>query len=506
MTIITAPPDSAGVRRKTLLVLLIGIASSILYLLIYFAQRAIYLNGLYRDVVGIAVRGMSADHTRLLWESASYYGGTVALFALYFWLLLLCRRGQLRSGFARTLALLFPLLFNLGLLFGQPYISNDVFSYMAHGYQGITSGSNPYTDAAREVINFPFGRQLVPWGWWPVHGISPYGPLWLQFEAAIIRLTQHIPSALLLFKSLVVASSLLCAALIWCILGRVRPKDQMLGTLVYLWNPMIVIEFAAEGHNDALMIVFVLLSLLLAVQARPTASMVALALSVLTKYMPLIFLPAQVIYFWRTRSPRWNWTGLVLRLLLGLIVGLGLAMLLYQPFWVGAETFRGVQEASQPQIVASTRMLLSSYLQYSHPKPEAAQLATQILRGIFSTYLLIASLRVRDKQSLLKTFANIALVYLLVASPGYWPWYASTPLALMALSPHGTFCWMIFVLTFCSRLVAPLELMMTNGFMTKEVKEWNSTLIALTLPLLLFLVVSTWSTVSSRLLRNSSME
>lgn len=434
MTIITAPPNSAGVRRKTLLVLLIGIGSSILYLLIYFAQRAIYLNGLSRDVVGIAVRGMSADRTRLLWESASYYGGTVALFVLYFWLLLLCRRGQLRSGSARTLALLFPLLFNLGLLFGQPYISIDVFSYMAHGYQGITSGSNPYIDPAREVINFPFGRQLVPWGWWPVHGISPYGPLWLQFEAAIIRLTQHIPSALLLFKSLVVASSLLCAALIWCILGRVRPKDQMLGTLVYLWNPMIVIEFAAEGHNDALMIVFVLLSLLLAVQARPTASMVALVLSVLTKYMPLIFVPAQVIYFWRTLSPRWNWTQLVLRLLLGLILGLGLAILLYQPFWVGAQTFRGVQEASQPQIVASTRMLLSSYLQYSHPKAKAA-LATQILGGIFSIYLLIASLRVRDKQSLLKTFANIALVYLLVASPGYWPWYASTPACTDGIIP-----------------------------------------------------------------------
>ncbi|PSB47115.1 hypothetical protein C7B80_10910 [Cyanosarcina cf. burmensis CCALA 770] len=500
MTTITAPPDSAEVRRKTLLVLLIGIASSILYLLVYFAQRAIYLNGLSRSDSdnGIALRGISADQTRLLWESASYYGGTVALFALYFWLLRLCRRGQLRSRPARTLALLFPLLFNLGLLFGQPYISIDVFSYMAHGYLGITPGNNPYINAAREVINFPFGRQLVPWGWWPVHGISPYGPLWLQFEVAIVRFTQHIPSALLLFKSLVVASSLLCAVLIWCILSRVRPQDRLLGTLVYLWNPMIVIEFAAEGHNDALMIVFVLLSLLLAVQARPTASMVTLVLSVLTKYLPLIFLPAIVIYFWRTRSPRWNWTGLVLRLLLGLVIGLGLAILLYQPFWVGVETFRGVQQASQAQFAASTRMLLSGYLQYLHPQAEPAQLATQILRGIFSIYLLIASLGVRDRQSLLKTFANIALVYLLVASPEYWPWYASTPLALMALSPHGTFYWMLFVLTFCSRLVAPLELMMSNGFMTKEVKEWNSALVALALPLLIFLVLSTWSTVSSR--------
>jgi hypothetical protein len=60
MTIMTDPPDSTGVKRKTLLVLLIGITSSILYLLIYFAQRAIYLNGLSRidPVLGIAVRGI----------------------------------------------------------------------------------------------------------------------------------------------------------------------------------------------------------------------------------------------------------------------------------------------------------------------------------------------------------------------------------------------------------------------------------------------------------------
>jgi alpha-1,6-mannosyltransferase len=496
MTITARQSDSVEVKLKTRLVVLIGIASGALYWLIYSAQRAIYLNGLSLNIEGIVVQGTAASRVWLLGQAAAYYSGTVALFALYFWLLLLCHRGQLRDRRTCTLALLFPVLFNLGLLFGQPYLSNDVFSYMAHGYLGVTPGNNPYVEAAREVVNTPFGQQLVPWGWQPVHGISPYGPLWTRCEIAILQITQHIPFALLLFKSLVIGASLLTASLIWRILGRVRPKDQLLGTLVYLWNPMIIVEFAAEGHNDALMIVFVLLSLLFAVQARPTGSVAALMLGVLTKYVPLIFLPAQVVYFWRDRNSRWSKSQLTLRLLLGLAIGLGLAVLLYQPLWVGVETFRGVREANWPQLIASTRLILSSYLQQFRPEAEATQWASRILKGIFVAYVLIASLRVRDEASLLRTCGSIALVYLLVASPIYWPWYATTSLALMALSPYGTFRWMIFVLTLGSRLVAPLDLMVVNGFIPKQVKEWDSALIALALPLLIFLMLSVGSAIA----------
>ncbi|MBW4564977.1 MAG: hypothetical protein KME32_28490 [Mojavia pulchra JT2-VF2] len=494
MKIIAQQSNNVAVSPKTRWVLLIGMVSGVLYLLVYFTQRAIYLNGLSLDIANIAVRGTLADHTYLLWSVASYYAGTVALFALYLWLIVLCYRGQLRDRRASTLALLFPVLFNIGLLFGRPYLSIDIFSYIAHGYLGTTPGSNPYIDAASEVVNTPFGRQLVPWGWQPVHGISPYGPLWTQFEIAVVHLTKDVPSAILLIKSLIVSSSLLCAALIWRILGHVRPKDQLLGTLVYLWNPVVIVEFAAEGHNDALMIFFILLSLLLALQTYPAKSLVMLLLGVLTKYLPLILLPAQVIYFWRTQSTRWNQGKLLLRLLLGLATGLGLAMLLYLPLWVGAETFQGVRESSQQQNLPSLQLPLRYIFQHWLSKAEAAKWASIIVKGIFGIYVLIASLKVRNKQSLLKACGNIALVYVLVASPAYWPWYVSTPLALMTLSPHSNF-WTLFVFTFCSRLVAPIDLMRVNGFTTWKYQALITTLIALMLPFLNFLMLSAGSRV-----------
>src|SRR6185437_4874217 len=127
-------------------------------------------------------------------------------------------------------------------------------------------------------------------------------------------------------------ASLGSAGFVWVILGQARPRSQMLGTLLYLWNPMIIVEFASEGHNDSLMIFLVLAALALAIHARPAASVMALILGVLTKYLPLILLPAQVIYLWRTRQRR---PPKILPFTLLVTGGLALMALIIQPLWAG---------------------------------------------------------------------------------------------------------------------------------------------------------------------------
>ncbi|MGI8909141.1 MAG: hypothetical protein ACR2JR_01100, partial [Rubrobacteraceae bacterium] len=138
-------------RRDALRVALIGASSGALYLVVYLTQRGMFLNGLGEAPV---------DRTRLLFEAGVYYGATVLLFALYVWVLLLCRRGLLHDR-ARTLALLFPVLFNLGLLFGNPHQSIDALTYVAHGYLGNLPDANPYITAAASVEDTDFGRQLA---------------------------------------------------------------------------------------------------------------------------------------------------------------------------------------------------------------------------------------------------------------------------------------------------------------------------------------------------------
>src|SRR5260221_8941122 len=152
------------------------------------------------------------------------------------------------------------LIKKVALLAGQPNLSIDVFTYIAQGRHAST-GTNPYAHPVKEIAATPFGSELEARGWIPVHGVSPYGPLWTQFEAAVGRIATGIPGQVLSIKLLVVAFSVGSAAMIWLILGIVAPRSQLAGTLIYLWNPVVIVELAGEGHNDAAMLFFVLLSL-----------------------------------------------------------------------------------------------------------------------------------------------------------------------------------------------------------------------------------------------------
>src|SRR5437762_14245676 len=100
-------------------VVLTGAASSVLYAATY---------GLQRSIAPAHARGSA-----LTWIVALYVGVTVAQFLLYGALISLASRGALESGRARALALVFPVLFNAALLSGRPYLSIDVFTYIAHG-------------------------------------------------------------------------------------------------------------------------------------------------------------------------------------------------------------------------------------------------------------------------------------------------------------------------------------------------------------------------------------
>ncbi len=390
--------DEVSARHTISSVFLIGLCSGVLYLVVYFAQRSLFRNGLLLPFAGVTTQGDPASWLRLLGQCAAYYGATIAIFALYIRLLTLCRRGHLRDLRACAVALLFPALFNLGLLLGQPYLSIDLFSYIAYGSLGSAPGGNPYIEPVSSVGFSPLGAHLVMSGWRPldVVPLTPYGPLWVRLETAILRITSDVPTDVLLSKGLAVAASLGSAALIWAILGRVRPADQLLGTLLYLWNPVVIVEFAAEGHNDALVILCVLAAIFLTVAARPALALVMLLLAVLTKYVPLILLPAQAVYFWsawRTRPERARLASL---LLLGLLGGLMLAVVLYRPFWVGMATFQGVREQDATRIgSASTAGIVYWFIAHSPLRAVAEMLTSALLDSIFVAYLLIVSWRAR---------------------------------------------------------------------------------------------------------------
>ena len=78
------------------------------------------------------------------------------------------------------------------------------------------------------------------------------------------------------------------------IVGRVAPSRQLLGTLLYAWNPLCLLEFCASAHNDAIMLTFLLLGIYCLLSGWDVLAMVSFGLSISLKYVLLALLP---LYF-----------------------------------------------------------------------------------------------------------------------------------------------------------------------------------------------------------------
>jgi alpha-1,6-mannosyltransferase len=404
------------------------------------------------------------------------------MFSAYRAVLTLCANGALASGRARRWALGLPCVATVMLVFNMPALSEDVFSYMAHGFLALVPGGNPLLLPAEAAADTAIGPHLAAVGWHGVIGITPYGIVWTQIEVAVMKVCgTHVALALILMKSVVAAASLGTAFCIWVFLGHTAPSRQLWGTLAYLWNPLFLSEFAGEGHNDAVMMFFVVAALAACGARRPIPSMIAQLLGFFTKYVPLIFCPAQLMYLWRTRR---SMGRLALEIVAAVVITGVVVALLYQPLWAGAHSFEGVLRRGEPISSASPFGIIDWVLRRSPLASHAGPLTV-----LFATLPLLAiaawvSWRVQDAAGLARAFAAIALAYVLVASPDYWPWYSCLPVALLIAADVGGLFWLVMLMSITARLCAPLDLIRDHGFVGMHAAKGALTGLGTTLPLL----------------------
>jgi len=422
----------------------------------------------------------------LLLQMALYLFVTGCIFVAYRQVLSMCSRGEL-VGRARLCAVAIPCVLSVLLVVWTPSLSEDVFSYMAHGFLGVIPGSNPLLRPADAAAHTAIGPSLAAFGWHGEIGITPYGIVWTQIEVTIMKLSGiDVPTALILLKSVVAAASLATAFFIWVFLGAVRPSCQLFGTLAYLWNPLILAEFAGEGHNDAVMVLFVVAGLAACATRRPTASMIAQLLGFLTKYVSILFFPAQLIYLWRLRRSAGQ---LALDVLIALVTTAAIAAILYAPLWAGVHSFDGLLQRGQPMSSASPFGAVNWVLRRSplaaHAGPLTLALVTLPLLG----FIAWISLRVKDAVGLARAFAWISVVYALLTSPDYWPWYVCMPVALLIMADVGELLWLIMLLSITARLCAPLDLIRDHGFLSMVVAKATLTGVCTTVP---FVVLVVW--------------
>jgi|SaaInlStandDraft_4_1057021.scaffolds.fasta_scaffold12061_2 hypothetical protein len=212
---------------------------------------------------------------------------------------------------------IFAIIFRITLFFTTPSLSDDVYRYIWDGHI-FNGGINPYAFHVNSPLldNFatPF-RALVNHDWMA----SPYLPT-SQLIFAIVE--SIIPQSLLAFQITAAIFDLLTGWLILDILRVLGLRKQNI--LIYLWNPLVIIEFSHSAHVDALMIFLMMLAFWFLVKRNLFGSVIALATATLTKFLPILLVP---IFWWRWDLKRRALFIAILLVALGLFIpGAGLGI------------------------------------------------------------------------------------------------------------------------------------------------------------------------------------
>jgi alpha-1,6-mannosyltransferase len=335
------------------------------------------------------------------------------------------------------------ILFRMGLLFTEPSLSDDVYRYAWDGHL-LNQGVNPYAYAVEapqlDAYDIPL-RASVNHAWMA----SPYLP---TSQIVFGLVTFVAPQSTKAFQVVAVLLDLLTGWLVFDLLRLLRKPVH--NVLIYLWNPLVVIEFAHGAHIDALMIYLMVLTIWLLTKSRAgqrnqflMASVFSLALATLTKLLPILLAPLLL--------RRWGWKRLIL--FIGLIL-LGLSLFLPGAGWVlfgpldGTGLFGAFRIYSQywnfnSGIYHWLEVLISGY-----PTPGAvpveivgerpAQVAKLISMGIFSLSMLYAFVRAQKHTNSIQGLLQLALIPLgayLLLTPTLHPWYL---VLIIPLLPFAT--------------------------------------------------------------------
>lgn len=331
--------------------------------------------------------------------------GAIYLLALYFF------EASDDAPSVFWLILLGALLFRVALFPLAPSLSDDIHRYRWEG-RIQQAGFNPY--AIR-----PDDPRLTPlrdanWNAVPGRNIPTiYPPL----SELIWRFAYRFLPGPVAFK----LPSLLADLLVLGMLaGWVRYSGgRNISLAIYAWNPLVVFEFAASGHHDALAIAAVFAASLLIIRGRATLSTLALAAGALLKVFPLVLFP---LWLRRAGWPRslWGW--------LNALAALVLAAACAWPYW-----------AAWPQLLQSLRYYESGW-RNNNPSLYALlawfsgspQVAAGIGVGVVAGLSIWTAARRLDSVRA----AYILFAAILMLSTNANPWYFTWLVPFLAFFPN----------------------------------------------------------------------
>ena len=183
--------------------------------------------------------------------------------------------------------------------------STDVFAYAMYGRAMSVYGGNPYSGAMPFPDTDPYFVQfgleyLASW----------YGPVWTFISAGVTWCTgENVGATVLVFRFVAIGSALIASGFIWSCLRKSSPENATRGLVLFLWNPLLIMETGLSGHNDATMMALVLCGVWLHLRGHKAGAVMALTLSALVKFLTGMLVPLYILLVLR-ESKTWRERGI----------------------------------------------------------------------------------------------------------------------------------------------------------------------------------------------------
>ncbi|MFF5171938.1 polyprenol phosphomannose-dependent alpha 1,6 mannosyltransferase MptB [Micromonospora sp. NPDC000089] len=363
-------------------------------------------------------------------------------------------------------------LWLLPLLAAPPLSSRDVYSYACQGWS-YAHGSDPYAVGVA-AAGCPWLESVAPmWRDTP----APYGPFFVLLAALAATVGGGLVGTLLVLRLFALAGVLLAGL---CLPGLARAGGVPTSRAAWLAlaSPLVGVHLVAGAHNDAVMLGLLLLALLVLVRlpGKPRALLVAgvlLGLAVSVKATAVVVLPFAALaavlgrYTWRAlaRDGGLLAAGVLVTLAAtSALSGLGLG-------WVAglARSGDSQQWTSPPTAVG----FVVNYVGASagrHPGAVPAARAVALvllvvllavlwwrawtaLRGLNDVPQRVR--RIEAARPRVALFgAGAALAATVALAPVFHPWYATWPLAVLAVSARRT-TWFVLPAAVAAFLTLP---------------------------------------------------
>lgn len=319
----------------------------------------------------------------------------------------------------------------LALSLVWPLTSSDLYSYIYQARVWSVFGLNPYlysySSLAQDYFFFALNNH------WSFR-TTPYGPLFMILTGAWTYIAHSsFLGSLLGLKIFLASLNVVVGILIY------RFRFSLSSFYLYAFNPLVLFEVAINGHNDVMLVFFLVLSLTTALNSKKKPvfwSFLWLFFSVAVKYLSVVLIPIWIIIFWReavSRRARY-------RLILNILITSLASFIFYWYFFPDISNFIS-SILSQGAFVHFIKSPLIGWIDtalslFTSNHLNIAILVSRVIFLIFYVYLLARVWVNGTRANLLYYSVLVFTVFLLSCFTWLMPWYLITPIALLSLLYH----------------------------------------------------------------------